>query len=44
VSFAVDQQVVKALAPQRPHMPLRKGIGPHRQRHPIQMTGTDVCG
>jgi hypothetical protein len=26
VSFAVDQQVVKALAPQCSHIPLRKGI------------------
>ena len=28
VSFAVDQQVVKALAPQCSHVPLRKGICP----------------
>jgi len=30
VSFAVDQQVVKALAPQCCHIPLRKGICPGR--------------
>jgi hypothetical protein len=30
VPFAVNQQVVEALAPQRSHIPLRKGIRPGR--------------
>jgi hypothetical protein len=30
VSFAVDQQVVKAFAPQRSHIPLRKSVRPGR--------------
>ena len=44
VPLAEDQHVVRALTPKRPHEPLRVGVGPHRQRHPIHMTGTDVCG
>ena len=44
VAFTVDQQAVQALAPQRPCIPLREGVGPHRQQHLIQMIGTDVCG
>lgn len=37
-------KVAKALAPQRSHIPLSERVGPHRQRRPIQMIGTDVCG
>jgi len=41
---AEDQHPVGDLGPGREHEPFRVGIGPHRQRHPIQMTGTDVSG
>ena len=44
VLFAVDQEVVEALAPERSHIPLRERVAPHRQLHPIQMTGTEGCG
>ena len=42
--LAEDKHVLQALAPQRSRKPLGVGVGPHRQRHPIQMIGTDVCG
>jgi hypothetical protein len=35
--------VIQALAHERAHEPLGKSIGPHRQLHPVWMTGTDVC-
>ena len=44
VSFAKDQGPVKQLAAQGPDDAFADSVGPHRQRHPIQMTGTDVSG
>ena len=44
VAFAQDQHPVCDLGPGGEHEPLRKGVGPHRQQHLIQMIGTDVCG
>lgn len=44
VPLAEDQHSVGELRPGRKHEPLRMGIGTHRQRHPIQMIGTDVSG
>ena len=44
VLFAVDQQVVEALAAKCSDEPLGEGVGPNRQLRLVQMTGTDVCG
>ena len=40
VPFAVDQQVVEALALKRSHLSFRKRIAQHRQLHPIRTIGT----
>jgi hypothetical protein len=44
MSFAIDQHPVRALGPYRPHPAFGITIGPHRQRHLVQMIGTGVCG
>ena len=44
VPFTVDQQMVKALSAQRSHIPLCKGIAPHRQLHLIRSIGTGASG
>ena len=43
MSFAEDQHPVGDLGPGGEHEPFRISVGPHRQQHLIQMTGTDVC-
>jgi len=42
--LAEDQHPVGDLGPGGEHEPFRVSVAPHRQLHPIQMTGTDVCG
>jgi hypothetical protein len=42
--LAEDQHSVGDLRPGCEHESFRIGIGPHRQLHPIRMTGTDVSG
>jgi len=44
MSLAEDQHPVGDLGPGGEHEPFGIGVRPHRQRHPIQMTGTNVCG
>jgi len=44
VSFAEDQHPVGDLSPGGEHEPLRMSVAPHRQLHPIQMTGAEGCG
>jgi hypothetical protein len=44
VSLVVDQEPVGAFAPYGADPSLGVGVGPHRQLHPIQTIGTDVCG
>ena len=43
VPFAVDQHPVGALGSCGAYPSLGIAVGPHRQRRPIQMIGTDVC-
>jgi hypothetical protein len=42
--FAENEHSVGDLGPGGEHEPFRVGIGRHRQLHPVQMIGTDVCG
>jgi len=42
VSFAGDEHPVGAFGAEGADEPFRVGVGPHRQLHPIRMTGTDV--
>ncbi len=44
VAFAEDEQPVGDLAPGGEDEPFRVSVGHLRQLHPVQMTGTDVCG
>ncbi len=44
VRFAVDQHPVRALAPDGPYPAFGMTVAPHRQLHPVQMTGTAGCG
>jgi CRISPR-associated endonuclease/helicase Cas3 len=44
VPLADDEHPVGYLGPGGEHQPFRISVGPHRQIHPIQMTGTDGCG
>ena len=44
VPFTGDQHPVQELAAGARDPAFRNRVGPHRQRHPIQMTGTDVSG
>jgi hypothetical protein len=39
-----DQQPVEKLPAQGADHSFADRVGPHRQLHPIQMTGTDVSG
>jgi hypothetical protein len=39
-----DQQPVQELPAQGADHPFADGVAPHRQLHPIQMTGTEGCG
>ena len=43
VPFAEDQHPVGDLGPGGEDEPFGVSVGPHRQQHLIQMTGTDVC-
>ena len=42
--FAEDEHPVGELGPGGEHEPFRISVAPHRQLHPIQMTGTEGCG
>jgi len=42
--LAGDQHPVHKLPAQGADHPFADRVGPHRQLHPIQMTGTDVSG
>jgi len=42
--FAKDEHPIGDFRPGGEHEPFRISVGPHRQLHPIQMTGTDVSG
>ena len=42
VPFADDQHPVQALAAGAAHPALRDRVASHRQRHPVQMIGTDA--
>jgi len=44
VPFAGDQHPVQALAAGAGDPPFGERIAPHRQLHPIQVTGTEGCG
>jgi hypothetical protein len=39
-----DQHPVSDLGPGGEHEPFGMSVAPHRQLHPIQMTGTEGCG
>ena len=39
-----DEYPVEDLVAYAAYPAFHDRVGPHRQRHPIQMTGTDVCG
>ena len=44
VPLAEDEHPVGDLGPGGGHEPFCVSVGAHRQRHPIQMIGTDVSG
>jgi hypothetical protein len=44
VSLIEDQDPVQQLAAEGPYDALADGVGHHRQLHPVQMIGIDVCG
>ena len=44
VSFIVDEHPVGAFGSCGAYPPLGIAVGQRRQRHPVQMIGTDVCG
>ena len=44
MSLVPDEGSVQQLVTASPDPAFGDRVGPHRQRHPIQMTGTDVCG
>ncbi len=44
VGLAEDQHAVQEFAAQRADEALAGRVGQRRQRHPVQMTGTGVCG
>jgi hypothetical protein len=44
VTRSYDQDPVEQLAAQGADEALADRVGPHRQRRPVQMIGTDVCG
>jgi hypothetical protein len=39
-----DQGAIQEFAPASADPAFGDGVGPHCQRHPVQMIGTDVCG
>ena len=43
VRLAENQDAVEEFAAQCPDEAFADRVGPHRQQHLIQMTGTDVC-
>ena len=42
--FAEDEYPVGEFGTGGEHEPFRISVAPHRQLHPIQMTGTEGCG
>jgi hypothetical protein len=44
MSLAEDQHAVEEFAAQGADKAFEGRVGQRRQRHPVQMIGTDVCG
>ena len=42
--FAEDQHPIGNFGPGDEHEPFRVSVASHRQRHPVRMIGTGVCG